>query len=986
MTTLQETVDELRFILQREVIEDRPELWTLVRRYSDLCHEANVRLRKCETCLKQGLRSEAIQLAEETPNLMDLVATLDFAERAQLIDVADMYFQEPPEPLLLDVAASLNEAYALQEPLQKLLDRHRLLALSRRPMKERVAVLRDLAMLDGSTPHWADDVVEMEQARQGEMDAESRAAVATGDIAALKALADEAQNTAWSVEFPAGLLRTLKSRTAQTGRKQAQIRVEELNAELHAAFSALDVELARRLRDEWRRSQRVAQLADDDPLVVDVAPIISWLDDEDHKTAEDETYAQRIHAIEQALENPDATADELARLGFQVEQLNRAVPEALDRRFRHRLQTLRSGESRRRNLIYAAGAALFFAAVGVFGIAVQSSREADKTRRLVAAMDDLISDGKLQEARRLVEANAANTAKAWLAAQKKLAGAEDEEHTRTVKLNAELEVIHSLAGASQVEAALQKARELARTEEEKIELGKWERTWKKRLAEEVAQRETAFRQLLAAVSEAVQAFDRVASDKEGPDLDRLRSLLADATVHRDRLVEAKRGVAPELVTQASLLESRLKASRQLVDDLGRKTDLLEKLTRSANLAKDNWIPTEADAFAATLREFAAAFPNDPRSAGFLAAAETCPLKAVYAEQALLRSWKRLLPAKEDELDGRIKELRAFAAEHPLAPDLERLRTYENWLASVQRRYSDDGDVDQGARKRLDRLFNSKFIRDGNIFRDKEGRTYYLQNEKQVEKNVSKVGFKYFIGFNNELSKDPESKRPDELTSSKTESPPQAELAKKVRLTWQRAGLEGWNEYFRELSPSILKADQVDPFLRYLLLLKTLEFAALGDSFLEQELEPILSRLNDDKVDRSVAWMDPKNENAKKAREQAKELLSFVSPLELDKCFERADDRTNQFGRELFVAQFAVGWLEKTRSGGWRCRTAWTPHAPHELFVSPRPAADGKRVWQPLGRISKADVTIDGTAAQAAGEAGVVFARPASSEKKTAQSR
>jgi len=131
MTEIQRVVDELRFLLLREVVEQTDELADLVREYSDHCHTANVRLRRGNECLKQGLRSEALHLAEAAPNLLDVVAVLDFAERDQLLEVVAMYFFTPPEPLLLDVASALNEAYAQHEPLQKLLDSHRLLALGR---------------------------------------------------------------------------------------------------------------------------------------------------------------------------------------------------------------------------------------------------------------------------------------------------------------------------------------------------------------------------------------------------------------------------------------------------------------------------------------------------------------------------------------------------------------------------------------------------------------------------------------------------------------------------------------------------------------------------------------------------------------------------------------------------------------------------------------------------------------------------------------
>lgn len=981
MSDVQETVDDLRFILQREVIEDRPELWSLVRRYGSFCHEVNVRLRQCEKCLKQGLRSEAIQLAEVSPNLLDAVATLDFAERSQLQDVVDMYFEDPPEPLLLEVAAALNEAYALQEPLQKLLDQHRLLAIARRPLKERLAILRSLADTDSGTPHWNEDVVVMEKARQGEMETESRTAVASGDVSILKRLTEEAQANVWRTEFPASLLRNLKARGGQTARKQAQARLQELNTELHTAFSALDSELARQLRDEWKRNQQIAQMSEDDRLCLDVAPVLAWLEDEDQKLAVEERYAAGIHAIEQALENDELSADDLVRLGFQIEEVNRSLPDALGRRFRTRIQTLQIGDSRRRKLVYAAGAAVFIAGVGIFGMIVYSVQEAEKTRRLVAAVDDLISEGKLIEARRLADVNATSSADSWLSVQKKLVDAEQAERDRILQWNAEMEEIQSMTSHFQVEAALKKARELARTEEEKIEVGKWEKTWKQRVNEETAKREKEFRQLLASAVDSLQIIDRTVEGDNNSDLNRLRELIKTATFHLDNLNKEKSGVAKELASQAALLESRLQASRKLVTELGRKADLMEKLTKLSFMPLDKvFSEAEVEGYAVTLRQFVTEFPNDPRASLFKAAAETCPVKSVYAKQDMLRAWKKLQPANEREIETRLRDISSFTSDHLQSPDLELIRQYEAWLTSVQRRFSDNGDRDEGALSRLERLFNSKFIKDGHIFQDKQGNTYYLPEEKEVKGSVSKFGFKYQIGFNNETKT--ENKSPDELLKIKTQSPPQQEIAAKVRLSLQRIGVDGWNDYFLDLTETILKNGQLDPFLRYLLLLKTLEFASLGDFFLEQNLEPVLTSLNDDKLDRSVAWIDPHDKNAKEARNRAKELLATVPPLE--PLFNRAKERQKQFGHSLFTPKFAVGFLEKTNQGKWLCRTNWTPTDGFEVRVVSRPDANGQRTWQILGQIENSNLQIDSAVAQAAGEASVVFAVRKDGDLKTAR--
>ena len=980
MTEIQRVVDELRFLLQREVVEQTDELANLLREYSDHCHTANVRLRRGNECLKQGLRSEALHLAEAAPNLLDVVAVLDFAERDQLLEVVAMYFFTPPEPLLLDVASALNEAYAQHEPLQKLLDSHRLLALGRSPLSQRITILRSLAKLDTASPHWEADVRDMERARLSEMDAESRTAAARGDVATLKSLLGETQNEDWYETIPASLLKNIKSRGSQTVRGNARGRMEELEPELYAAYSALDVARARTLRDEWNQKQQTVQLAQSDPLWEQVAPILDWLEDEDRKLETDQAYSKGVAAIERAMDNDDLILADLKRLGLSLDRHERSLPASLEGRFRNRLVTLEVKESRRHRLVIAAGVAAFLTVASVFGGIVYFSLEAEKTRRLVAAVDAFVTDGKLDEARKFMEQQpTASTSEAWLAVQKKLIDAEQSEKDRVAQLRAEMETAEQSTETLRIEAALKRARELARTADEKIEVGKLQRTWQQRVSKETAAREQQFRDLLASASQALQSLDSALSGADSKDSDRLNELVSEADACVGKLRSSRVSVAKELDSQAALLDSRLQASRQTVADLARKNDLLDKLTDAVLILPGTAQRiSKAGAFEATLREFATALPNDPRAATLKTAAETSPLPSVLARQKLIDRWKSLRPTNEKDVETRIREVRSFLTEHPASPDRELVSHYETWLASIQRRFSDDGDPDEGVRQRLAALFNSKFIREGHTLRDTDGNTYYLP-EARTEPFGSVVSFKYLIGFNGETRL--RSLKPAELTTFKSGSPLQQEIATQVRTTIREIGLDNWQNYFRELTESLLKANQVDPFLRYLLVLKTLEFAGLGDHLLEQELAPVLKELNDDELDRSVAWMDPLNKSAEAAKKRAVELLAKVPPLE--PIFASAVKRQEQLELNVFALRFSIGWLEKSSRGEWICRTKWSPAGDHVLYAVSRADAGGARGWQALGRVKGKSLTIDSTVAQTVGEAAVVFASAAPNETKTA---
>ena len=104
--------------------------------------------------MAKGLRSEAIQLAEQEPPLLDVVAILDFPELPEWNDfVAELGLTVAPE-LQIEIAADLNRAYSDDGPLKAHMKRFRISSLSRAPLKTRIALLRKIADFFVEVQHW----------------------------------------------------------------------------------------------------------------------------------------------------------------------------------------------------------------------------------------------------------------------------------------------------------------------------------------------------------------------------------------------------------------------------------------------------------------------------------------------------------------------------------------------------------------------------------------------------------------------------------------------------------------------------------------------------------------------------------------------------------------------------------------------------------------------------------------------------------------
>src|SRR5947209_5297460 len=91
MTDPHQIVDQIRTVLHSGDPARNGQLAGLASAYAEACQEVTQRLGRCHRLLQQGLRSEAIQLAESEPKLLDAVAALDFPERAEWDDLVQMH-------------------------------------------------------------------------------------------------------------------------------------------------------------------------------------------------------------------------------------------------------------------------------------------------------------------------------------------------------------------------------------------------------------------------------------------------------------------------------------------------------------------------------------------------------------------------------------------------------------------------------------------------------------------------------------------------------------------------------------------------------------------------------------------------------------------------------------------------------------------------------------------------------------------------------
>jgi len=973
MADYQRTIDEIRFFLQSEHCDFSGEMRVLAEALAQGCREANARLRRCAEFLRQGLRSEAIQMAEAEPNLLDLVTLLDFPERPQWDEIAAMYQLPRSEPLLIDVAEQLNEAYAAEAPLQKLLDRQRLLVLSQAPLKPRIEVLRRLCNLDPESTFWDDDVREFEKARLREIDREAREAADRRDAGTLKALIAELGGNDWRVRPPESLLRNIRQRTSTLVRAQARGELERLAGELNDALSSLDRARGQALREEWQQNARLAQLRDGEPLAELAAPALGWLADEDDRETGERDYQKALAALERGLDHDHLSVTELERLGHAVLRFERGIPEMLHTRLYNRISALQIADTRHRQLIIGSSVALVLIAIGLIGLFVYSGIQADRLERLALAVEQLLEEGQLAEARETYDRNRdISNSERWLTLGMTLAEREEAERGRAAEFAAALSGAATASDHAEAQRLLAEAEKLARTVEEK--------------AAHVQRRreiETAHRQAVARLeSEITTSIDELTRElaalRQQPDNaaeDARRE--AQLTEISAKLSELRRNAlkaAPKFDAGVELIARQLADQHDLHMRRQQARRILENLTARSQIRSDD--PNAGERLtdlAQALQEFAKTLPEDERASEFQAAAAEVELWKGAAEwQRLTRNWRQFTPADAEQAASRIAECESFLAQYGKSPAATAAQTYLNYLRPIQARtVGTDGDEEEGVKYRLHELYSGNLLMDAHVLKAKDGTVYYVARDTEIAtgKNV-RLAIKYLAGFNGQMKM--KTFNVEDLVDTKAAPAPQVKIAREVTRKIYSLGVEEWEEYFHGLTESLLKNTELDPFLRYFLVLRTVEYAALGSEALALELEAPLKLLRAEDIDLTVRWMDPEDPGAAVAKESANAALAAAGDSLL-KAWAAARKRTDRIEEQVFERTEIVGWLDRDATGSWVCRSQWKPRSTGTLRVV-LPEADGTEShWRTIGVADKNGITLRSVEPAALRQGRVIFA-------------
>jgi hypothetical protein len=950
MLDYQRIVDDVRSLLCVQEADAMDFLRAAAADYSVACDEVNERLHQCASLLRQGLRSEAIHLAEIEPNLLDVTALLDFPERPQWDAMTSRCGIAAPTPLMIEAAAALNEAYALERPLSALLQQHRLLALARGPLTARIKVLRRLAALDANNPIWHEDLQTFEQERQKQIQEEVKVAAQAGDSDALASLDAELSSPDWKNPPPPALLKSAAEAKRALHYWAVQSQLEELATALTAARNSARLDLGRTLYNRWQETIASSAWQPHQQLAERAAPALQWVGENLEREAAETALAGAV--------DDERSATRLQELHSHAVKFGK-LPPKLEERYFARLGKLQRAARLRRWLLGVGIAAGVAVAIILVGLGVSYQRYEGQVAAALKNLPFMLDHDQFEQAETLLKGLPERVARdprvqKWNSQlQQKL----KKEVSRKAEFAQKLgevkqwqgQVLKSLDGEPGQNVLDRLRGELNHSREDLEQAAKLARTEEEHKAVDDAEKftEQVYEQWQRQLDQAFQGqyddFEKKLTQIERDNYsscDALKSKLADLSANLERWVRTCTHVSLALQPRITTLKERLVALENKVGELERQDGDEKQITATVgNLA----------AYTKALQAFIERHPDSEATPDLKRAVdESLCWQAVFEWSELAGKINgtgitRLTPAAAQELTSLANvALENFSG----CPECAGLAELLPYLKAIARRDNGGERIDAPLRK----LFTAPLVKDVWMIEKENGKRYYVN-----EMPIAGRPFLYIVSFDGKT-------RGGNLISGEWEKAkvsyaPQVTVAEKIQPVLQALTDENWEPSFFKMLQAINADHSMDPILKANLLQQVLEAGIRGSYCLQKPFQRHLEWFNQQKINVFANWLDPTDSMVAMARsEAARKLNDFPDIVEPGRA--AAEDSKTLRQRRLPEYRW-VGWLNRARDGRWECLFSRQPKHNGRLMVVYRDGSGEKPRLVAVGSFQRGMIaTID----------------------------
>jgi hypothetical protein len=947
---LSRAIDDIRAYMDAGATIPSDRLREAAKVYSEACQKLNNRLMDCVALLGKGLRAEAIHQAQLEPVIFDQLSILNFPSCDHWASIATSC-GVPTAPVNLRSAKQIEQAYAEEQPLTDLMKRHRLLALSRGEIRERIDVLRKIAELDRMNLYWDDDLRALEKIRIQQMRSEFQSVSKQNDPDGIKEIYDELLSLGWREPPPQELLNQVETAVKK-------VAYEELGEQFKSWEGALEQFITE--RDFTKASdarERIFKLLDSNRLKMSdsrlgrIPEMLDWLKKEEERQKKYREYEKSLASLNEILSYPDISFPDVEAAYTEAQRYHFPIPEHYERAVRER--HYRHVRAKQRKKLLAIGIASIFLVFLAGGIVLWLIQSANN-RKLASQIEQFtqqIENKQWPKARELYDENASNDRfvddSKVKAAYAKLQEEEKEQQEKVTAAKEKLQKLRRLplTDSSIPELVTQLENNALLNEEEKREVHEIREKYRK-------SRDKGISEKRRAVEQDVQESETRFSDlrKQGQEDPIPSSLQNDLISLKNSLTDLE--TRCKEVGDDSLTNRVIRVRESIVRE---ESDLALRGAERIffqSLDRIYTPPIELGNIALKLQQLSDAISNNNgRKKHLLQAKEDVDAwKSIVAWNRFLEDCGTSLYEEDvSEMELQLKRFRSAKLEyrkyldpgHRILP-ASGIKEYEDHLLAFTRRAS--------IATELNKLFSKDDYREIYFLRMTNGDIWYLhENPKPVIDNPKGTKHLFEVVYTPTPKVKPSAKTLELKSISDWGITPASKMANILKRELKSLRVDSqWESNILKMLYKVVSNKEIDPILRTILFRDFTDTIIPGSLVIKNLLQNDKEAFKSRNISLIVPYMNPDDSSAKASREKCSAFLATLP--DWSKSLEAAQkSRLESIDQLQKTYRPLVGWIYRHPKEGWTYRLTTKISGDGELWITVDD--DGKSSkWIAAGRM------------------------------------
>lgn len=363
---LQQVINEIRILVTSNDLTNTPQNLSLAKQYVEYCKNFNSKIAECEVLLDRKMIIEAEALAEnESPTLREQSLLLEFKEKADFLELFEMYDWEIPPRLRLDVLEQLDEATASQKNTMPLIVAYRKVMRSD-DLNARIYLLRKLVKAEPQSAEWAEALTSLEKQLFDRLANQAKNAILNKQYDELTSIKKALVNPDWYITLNPAVLAKIEQVLDSYNQENLHKMAVEFLEKINEAYSCYDDSALERMLKKWH------YLVDEEGYKANESELMQVSEAEDYFNSQKAEMQSRenFDKLLKALQNglvADMDINKLEHIYTQLKLTEYPIPENVEQRYFAYKESAEDVMRRKRTLrivISCASVVAFFALVG----------------------------------------------------------------------------------------------------------------------------------------------------------------------------------------------------------------------------------------------------------------------------------------------------------------------------------------------------------------------------------------------------------------------------------------------------------------------------------------------------------------------------------------------------------------------------------------------------------------------------------------------